>query len=152
MVAAYMNQPSSIRLLMKAGADLELKGGPKGYTALMMAIVARNPQIVETLLEYKPDPGALAHDGSSALYLASCKGDCDIMRMLIKAGAVVDQEDERGMTVLTTLMKEFHSNTGTLLQAKLEEVKNVLIEAGADLQHKDKDGKSWYVKPVEWTE
>jgi ankyrin repeat protein len=87
MVAAAYGNVGNIELLLAAGADLELRGGPKGYTALMMAVAAREPLAVRALLEAHADANAVALDGSTPLYLAGSKGDADIVRMLKQLGA-----------------------------------------------------------------
>lgn len=92
MAAACTGNVRNIERLIAASADLEHKGGPRGHTALLIAVAACQPQAVKALLAAKADVNAVGSDGATALALASSQGDSAMMQILIEAGAEVDRD------------------------------------------------------------
>ena len=57
------------------------------YTPLVTACISRNLQIVKELLKAKADVNGQDEDGTTALYMASSKGDLGIAKKLLSSGA-----------------------------------------------------------------
>ncbi len=142
MVAARAGSAEVVRLLAAAGADLDRQGS-RGQTALMWAAAQRHPEVVEALLEVGADPAVrsdvwtqvmavpphsrpeynreIPHGGNTALLFAVRAGDLPSARVLVAAGADVDDADAWGVSAATLAAHGGH-------RALLE----FLLENGAD--------------------
>jgi ankyrin repeat protein len=86
-------KPAMVALLIKAGADVNLKyGEPQksvypGRSVLMTASSSGNREIVDLLLKAKPDVNATDDDGETALTIAVEDGHPELIATLAKAGA-----------------------------------------------------------------
>ncbi|CAF4384462.1 unnamed protein product, partial [Rotaria sp. Silwood2] len=95
MLAAEQGYFECVKLLVQAGADLEL--APNGPSALKMNLCGRTPlfcavkegrtDIVKYLLDRGANPRVQNHYGVSALWIASRKGMLQIVELLLNAGA-----------------------------------------------------------------
>ena len=119
MVAARAGSPDVVAQLAAAGADLDRRGS-RGQTALMWAAAQRHPAVVEALLaagadlklrsdvwtqvmavpphsqpEYNRE---IPHGGNTALLFAVRAGDLPSARILVDAGAGVDDADAWGVS------------------------------------------------------
>jgi ankyrin repeat protein len=128
MAAASSGNVSILNLLIQAGADLECKGGPKDYTALMLAVTAKMPDAVQALLAAGSNVAALDKDGNTPLHLASIRGFHEIMEKLIKAGAAVDTLNAEGKTALMIVQDGLVSPTWAA-EERLKAAKKVLLDA-----------------------
>ena len=119
MVAARAGSAEVVRLLAAAGADLDRRGS-RGQTALMWAAAQRHPETVAALLEAGADLGVrsdvwtqvmavpphsrpeynreIPHGGNTALLFAVRAGDLPSARVLVGAGADVDDADAWGVS------------------------------------------------------
>ena len=79
----------------------------------------------------KENINAKDRDGWTALIWASCKGDLEIVKLLVESGADIDAKDNDGWTALMRA-----SWRGYL------EIVQYLVEIGADINIKNKDGKT----------
>ena len=79
----------------------------------------------------KANINAKDRDGWTALIWASCKGDLEIVKLLVESGADIDAKDNDGWTALMRA-----SWRGYL------EIVQYLVEIGADINIKNKDGKT----------
>ncbi|MCG7948540.1 MAG: ankyrin repeat domain-containing protein [Candidatus Thiodiazotropha taylori] len=95
-VAAQKGSLVMSRILVKNQADLEAVD-PRGHTPVLKALIARNPIIAEFLVEKgaKIEPNSALHE-TAALGSA----DRDVVGFLIKKGAKLDNQDEKGNTPL----------------------------------------------------
>lgn len=119
------------RLLLNEGADAEARDHC-GLTALMFAILKKNKEIVNCLI----DGGASieTHEdifGMTSAMWAVIHGDKDLVELLIKKGAKLDSRDNSGWTLL-----HYACNRGR------EELSIDLIKRGADVNAKDKEGNT----------
>ena len=139
MVAARAGSAAVVRLLGAAGADLDRQGS-RGQTALMWAAAQRHPAAVEALLaagadlrvrsdvwtqvmavpphsrpEYNRE---IPHGGNTALLFAVRAGDLPSARVLVAAGADVDDADAWGVSAVTLAA---HGGHRGLLEFLLDE-------------------------------
>ncbi len=78
------------RLLVDAGANIEHRSTAEGNTSLMIAADRGDAPRVHTLLGLGANPSFARKDGLTALHMAANKGQVDISRWLLDAGANAD--------------------------------------------------------------
>ncbi|MBZ5575039.1 MAG: ankyrin repeat domain-containing protein [Acidobacteriia bacterium] len=122
MVAARSGFPAVVELLLAKGAHVDGHGA-RGQTALMWAVAQKHPDVVKVLLAhhagiqlrsdvwtdvmavpphgYLPYNKAIPHGGETALLFAARVGDLDSARLLVAAGAPVNDADAWGVSALT---------------------------------------------------
>jgi ankyrin repeat protein len=88
--AIELDDQRTIVGLLKRGVDVNTVD-EKGDTLLILAARAGKPATVQTLLAYKPNLNARNGVGESALMHAAIRGREDIVKMLLTAGAAVNQ-------------------------------------------------------------
>lgn len=140
MVAARAGAADVVDQLARAGADLDRRG-TRSQTALMWAAAQRHPAVVETLLAHGADLHArsdvwtqwmgvpphsrhnkeIPHGGNTALLFAVRAGDQESARLLVAAGANVNDADAWGVDAVTLAAHGGH--TGLL---------EFLLDRGAD--------------------
>ena len=142
MVAARAGAPDVARLLLAHGADAAARG-PRGQTALMWAVAQHHADVVRVLLVHGADVHArsdvwsqmmavpphgqpeynadIPHGGNTALMFAARNGDIASARLLIAAGADIDDRNAWGVSAVTMAA---HAGYGPLMA--------LLLEAGAD--------------------
>jgi ankyrin repeat protein len=134
ITAAIFSTPQIIKILSKAGADVNAKD-KKGNTPLMCAARAKRPSyVLESLLKAGADVNAIDKEGWTALMLVGqfdSKPQIieDNLQVLLEAGADVNAQSKLGNTALMQIAKY-----GTPKAIK------VLLEAGADVNAIDKEG------------
>ncbi|HEY7339178.1 MAG TPA: ankyrin repeat domain-containing protein [Bryobacteraceae bacterium] len=119
MVAARSGYPGIVEQLLAAGADPNARGS-RGQTALMWAVSQKHPDVVKVLLShhadirlksdewtdvmavpphgYLPYNKAIPHGGETALMFAPRVGDLDSAKLLVAAGANVNDTDAWGVS------------------------------------------------------
>jgi len=139
MTAARTGSPQVVEQLLAAGADPNANA-TRSQTALMWAASQRHSEVVGVLLEHGADLNArsetwsqvmgipphsspanqqdVPHGDNTALTFAARVGDLSSARMLVDAGADVDDADARGVsaTVLAA-----HSGFGEIVELLLAE-------------------------------
>ena len=136
-----------------------------GCTALHWAVQEGPPDVVQVLIDAGADMEAKDNRGRSALLRASIAGKIAAVKMLVEAGAGVRFTDTKGATCFTLAANFGHTETvrylvglkdvdvnhsqnngRTALHHVIHEghrdVMQVLIDAGADIEAKDKKGFS----------
>jgi len=121
----------TMRQLMERGASLQAKDAD-GDTPLHYAAVRNHGACVSSLLEKGAQPDALNFGNQTALHLAAQGGAKDAVAALVKAGAAKELRDNMGRTPLVLGVRERGG----------PEVAQTLIQAGADIQSRDKNGWS----------
>ena len=143
MTAARTGSADAVRLLLEHGADVDAKEGAHGQTALMWAAAQRHSAVVRVLLEHRADvhersntyPQVVSSAGNAdprgvfevlqggytPLLFAAREGDTESVRLLLAAGADVNDAAASGTSALVVAA---HSGHGALAA--------FLIEAGAD--------------------
>src|SRR5437867_370835 len=121
MVAARSGAPAVVELLAARGASLNARGA-RGQTALMWAVAQRHPEVVKVLLAHGADirarsdswsevmavsphgyleyNRAIPHGNETALMFAARVGDLASARLLVAAGADVNDEDAWGVSAV----------------------------------------------------
>ena len=142
MVAARAGSTDVVLQLAAAGADLDRQGS-RGQTALMWAAAQRHPEVVEALLKAGADLSVrsdvwtqvmavpphsrpeynreIPHGGNTALLFAVRAGDLPSARVLVEAGADVDDADAWGVSAAVLAAHGGH-----------RELLEFLLENGAD--------------------
>lgn len=142
MVAARSGYPEIVEQLLAKGARVDARGA-RGQTALMWAVAQKHPEVVKVLLAHHPDlqlrsdvwnevmavpphgylpyNKAIPHGGETALMFAARAGDLESAKLLVAAGAHVNDADAWGVSA-TTLAA--HSGFTGLVK--------FLLEHGAD--------------------
>jgi ankyrin repeat protein len=87
--AARVGDVTGVKLLLDAGADINAVYPGRG-TALMVAVAAPDPEIVEILMAAKPNLTIRDRLGRNALWLAASGGNEQIVDKLLAAGSPVD--------------------------------------------------------------
>ena len=113
----------------------------KGTTALMRCAQEGYDQIADMLINSgKVEVNRKNHDGMNALMLSSQRGHGDTVKVLIKAGAVMDERTSQGSTALMLACKRGH-----------EEVVKVLVSMGAEIYIRDQRGRTASDTAVKYT-
>ena len=109
--AAAAKQPAAIELLVKAGADVNVrtKQGPPlpsdsrqaqtatdGFTPLLFAVRSGDLETVTTLLKLGAKVGDTAGDGTTTLMLATLNGHFELAAYLLDRGVDPNAPDKRG--------------------------------------------------------
>jgi ankyrin repeat protein len=89
-VAASLGHAECLRLLMAAGADVNVQGGPFQHTALLGAATTASKETLHLLLA-KANRNAKDWRGSTALDWAARRGETEMVKMLRAAGAAQSQ-------------------------------------------------------------
>jgi uncharacterized protein len=119
MVAARSGYPDVVEQLLAKGANPNARAA-RGQTALMWAVAQKHPDVVKALLAHDVDVHArsevwsqvmavpphgyreynrsIPHGGDTALLFAARVGDLDSARLLVSAGANVNDQDAWGVT------------------------------------------------------
>jgi ankyrin repeat protein len=82
MYAAKASQDEVAAVLLENGAEVNVQSKKAGITALMLASVSNNIDLVEALLDQGADPSALDRLGRSAFFLADKKGNSEVAKLL----------------------------------------------------------------------
>jgi ankyrin repeat protein len=146
MNCARTGNAESVKALITAGARVNVKEPEHDQTALMWAAAERHPEAVKVLLEAGADLRARSRTysqivtsevtqragreelnytvfrgGSTPLLFAARSGDVECVRLLLAAGAAVNDQLPNGMSALVLAA---HSGNG--------EAAGLLLEKGAD--------------------
>ena len=96
MTAARTGNPDVVKALLSRGANLNAATATTQETALMWAIVERHPDIVRELVEHGADVDPMPQQALSPLMAAAGNGDIDTAKLLLEAGARVNDTGADG--------------------------------------------------------
>ena len=138
--ACHLSNVELINLLLAHGADINLADS-SGNTALMEACRMDKGEIVAILLESKADVNVVDANGRNAV-ITTCiaaanaidnKGYIDILRLLARQGALVDQADSKGDTALILMCRKGLIAIDIIM---------IMLELGADVNKADYRGRT----------
>mmetsp|Transcript_22376 Transcript_22376/g.39004 ORF Transcript_22376/g.39004 Transcript_22376/m.39004 type:complete len:404 (+) Transcript_22376:80-1291(+) len=129
--AAWSDQPQAVKLLLRAGANLEARDSADGTTPLMKACFNGNIQVVHLLTRAGADMNNTSDDLKTALHMAAWEGHLEVVRYLADHGAEVHVEDDGGCAPLHYCIMSGH----------LEVVEYMLFKR-ANIAAPDNDGWS----------
>lgn len=146
MAAARAGSVESIKRLVARGADVNRAEGARGQSALMWAVAGRHAEAVRTLLEVGASVSARsltrkmlvntgkdgltrlsedftdfydeAQGGFTPLLFAVREGDVECMRLLLDAGARVEETTPNGASALVLAVHSGRWDAATLLLAR----------------------------------
>ncbi len=148
MEAARSGRVDAVRMLLAHGAQVNARESARGQTALMWAVSRQHPEIVKVLIENHADlqvrtgertvmamldqgprgvktaardAHPMINGGSTALMLAAQNGSAESARLLLAAGANVNDRAGDGKSSLVMAAFAGHTDVATLL-----------LNAGAD--------------------
>jgi ankyrin repeat protein len=131
--AAALGDTSRLRSLLRDHPDLVCTHSADGFTPLHLASFFSQPAAAEELLKNGADPNAVATNGSKLAVInsAAASGNADLVKMLLRAGANSDAQQEGGFTAL-------HSAA----QQNNKEMVRALLDSGANASIRSNDGKT----------
>jgi ankyrin repeat protein len=142
MIAARTGSADVMRLLLASGGDANAKEGVRGQTALMWAAAERHPQVVKLLLEHGANVNArtlvpapsgrggrgggggnplapqTGPNGFTPILFAARVGDLESARLLVDAGANVNDAGQDGMSPLVLATVRAHRSLAMYLLDK----------------------------------
>lgn len=150
MEAAIAGNAEMLELLLAAGADVE-SANPEGQTALMAVARTGNLAAAKLLLDHGANVNAAENwGGQTALMWAAARQHPDMIALLVKHGALVDQRGidrnwERRVTAEPRVKEMLTGGLTALLYAAREDCFACvvqLLQAGADINKPDPDNVS----------
>jgi len=168
ILSACFGNFKAMQLLLSYGANIDYVSND-GCTALVVAVQGGNAQIVRTLLRHKAKvdvPG-----GSAPQFFAAQEGYNEILRLLAKAGADLDvifsdvtpmfiaAQENHPKAILTLIKLGADCNKRTnkfgatpiivAVHRGLDEILQILIQQGADINIQTIDGTTPLIEAVE---
>ncbi len=129
MTCAGTGNLTAVNSLLAYGADPNAKGTRWEQTALMWALAAEHPSLAGRLVEGGANVQARSKAGFTPLIFAAQQGDMDSVRMLLAAGANVNETSLEFGNVLTMASASGH-----------EALSIFLLEKGAHPNSPDRNG------------
>jgi ankyrin repeat protein len=97
-ISARSGSLKMFKLLLKAGADVNLLADDRSSSALIDSTITRHCSMVKDLIAAGAELDVKSKDGQTALVLAVGSGDEEIAASLLKAGADPDLQDSMGVS------------------------------------------------------
>jgi ankyrin repeat protein len=139
MAASRSGHPEIVDALLAKGANVNAKAA-RGQTALMWAVAQKHPEVVKVLLARGADVHArsdvwsdvmavpphglleynraIPHGGDTALLFAARDGDLESAKLLVAAGATVNDADAWGVSALVFATHSDYADLVEFLLAK----------------------------------
>jgi ankyrin repeat protein len=121
-----------VKALKEAGADMDNVGGPNAASPLTVAIVKNHNSVARYLISRGVDVNLAGTDGGTPAFIAAALGNLEILKLLEKAGAVLD----------TVAGANKVSAVALAAQDGFLKVVDFLISKGVDLDRQGLDGDS----------
>ena len=101
MTACIHQKPKIVKLLIRKGAELELKDD-EGDTALVYAVIGGSSEIIEDLLNAGANINVKNNDGYTPLHKSCMISNRELVNLFIRRGANLEIKDNDGDTPLLT--------------------------------------------------
>jgi len=115
-IAVKKNLRSIAEMLLKHRVRFDMPVKTTGMTALMMACLNSQSEMVELLLDAGADPHAEDHDGNTPLHFAAADGNYRATYLLLTAGADPDMPNAREETAFDVADQNGHAHIQYLLE------------------------------------
>jgi len=140
MRAAHSGSAEAVRLLLDGGANVAARENGLQQTALMRAVAQNHADVVRLLVRRGADPRARSANRFTPLLFAAQQGNVDIARVLLDAGASVDESAPDGIAGDTNATRSFKPGTDAAallvaIDSGHEDMARFLVEAGANPNH-----------------
>lgn len=116
-LAVLQGRKDLARLLLSAGADINVMDVKSGQSPLMHAVENNNADMVHFLIENRCDVNSQSYSGNTALHSACGRGQAETVRLLLKSGA-------------DSSLKNYHNDTPVMV-AKNKKITDVLRGRGS---------------------
>ncbi|MBU4305228.1 MAG: ankyrin repeat domain-containing protein [Candidatus Omnitrophica bacterium] len=136
MIALYKKRHEAAELLLQRGADVKIVNTWNKFTALHYAVVYSTPEIVQMVLNARPDVNAKESRGLTAADFAKKYGNIEVLGMLKKNGVDIPYFGDKNKDIVLAV------TTGDR-----EKIKS-LIDEGANVNARDKSGTTLLMKAV----
>lgn len=113
-LAAYKGHIEVVRILLKAGCDLDIQDDGE-QTALQRAAVVGNSDVIGALIQEGCALDRQDKDGNTALHEVSWHGFSQSVKLLVKAGANVHAKNKAGNTALHLSCQNGHAQSSKIL-------------------------------------
>ncbi|XP_029306575.1 B-cell lymphoma 3 protein homolog [Cottoperca gobio] len=117
-LAVLRDQKDLARMLLDAGADINVMDNKSGQSPLMHAVESNHADMVHFLIESGCDVNSQSYSGNTALHSACGRGQVDTVRLLLKSGA-------------DSSLKNYHNDTPVMV-AKNKKITDVLRGRGSN--------------------
>lgn len=140
MTAARVGNVDVVRHLLEAGADPNATETTLGQTALMLATAENHTPVVRVLLEVGGSVSARSTNRFTPLLFAAQQGNIDAARLLLAAGADVNESAPEGIGGNTNARTRFVADTDAAallvaIDSEHREMALFLLDRGADPNH-----------------
>ncbi|KAI3979443.1 hypothetical protein MKX01_001635 [Papaver californicum] len=108
---------SVVKMLIDNGGNLS--SGDIGQFACT-AVKQNSQELLKKILEYGGDVKVPKSDGITALHVAVCEGNIDLVRFLLEQGCDIDKADGHGWTPRMLADQQAHEEIKLLFQSKQE--------------------------------
>ncbi|XP_040920959.1 ankyrin repeat domain-containing protein 6b [Toxotes jaculatrix] len=113
-LAAYKGHIEVVRILLKAGCDLDIQDDGE-QTALHRAAMVGNSDVISALIQEGCALDRQDKDGNTALHEVSWHGFSQSVKLLVKAGANVHAKNKAGNTALHLACQNGHTQSSKVL-------------------------------------
>ncbi|KAM6953954.1 ankyrin repeat domain-containing protein 6b [Aplochiton taeniatus] len=113
-LASYKGHIEVVRVLLKAGCDLDIQDDGE-QTALHRAAVVGNSDVLTALIQEGSALDREDKDGNTALHEVSWHGFSQSVKLLVKAGANVHAKNKAGNTALHLACQNGHAQSSKVL-------------------------------------
>jgi ankyrin repeat protein len=140
MTAARVGNVEVVRLLLAAGADPDATEATLGQTALMQTVAENHTPVARVLLEVGVAVSARSTNRFTPLLFAAQQGNIDAARLLLAAGADVNESAPDGIGGNTNARTRFVTDTDAAallvaIDSGHADMARFLLEQGADPNH-----------------
>src|SRR5690606_2314841 len=115
--AGSSREVESVRLLLAAGAEPNIRVSHLGQTPLHRAALHGGPQTVRRLVEAGAEIEARQEEGETALFAAAGRGHAGNVDMLLSLGAAIDAPAASGLTPVLAAITGRYATDGSHAEA-----------------------------------